>query len=59
MDLNSRRKILRTYNGKVIISENGEEGEENNKKNKLFSISIFFIEFSFYFEVLKHIVMNI
>ena len=28
-------------------------------RSKLFSISIFFIEFSFYFEVLKHIVMNI
>ena len=32
MDLNSRRKKLRPYNGKVIISENGEEGEENNNK---------------------------
>jgi len=32
MDLNSRRKTLRPYNGKVIISENGEEGEENNNK---------------------------
>ena len=27
--------------------------------SKLFSFSILFIEFSFYFEVLKHIVMNI
>ena len=25
-------KTLRPYNGKVIISENGEEGEENNKE---------------------------
>ena len=32
MDLNSRRKTLRPYNGKVIISEKGEEGEENNNK---------------------------
>ena len=32
MDPNSRRKTLRPYNGKVIISENGEEGEENNNK---------------------------
>ena len=32
MYLNSRRKKLRPYNGKVIISENGEEGEENNNK---------------------------
>ena len=32
MDPNSRRKTFRPYNGKVIISENGEEGEENNNK---------------------------
>ena len=32
MALNSRRKTLRPYNGKVIISENGQEGEENNNK---------------------------
>ena len=32
MDSNSRRKTLRPYNGKVIISENGEEGEEKNNK---------------------------
>ena len=32
MDPNSRRKSLRPYNGKVIISEKGEEGEENNNK---------------------------
>ena len=27
-----RRKTLRPYNGKVIISENGQEGEEKNNK---------------------------
>ena len=32
MDPNSRTKTLRPYNGKVIISGNGEEGEENNNQ---------------------------
>ena len=44
---------------KLLFQKMGKKVKKKIIRSKLFSISIFFIEFSFYFEVLKHIVMNI
>ena len=44
---------------KLLFQKMGKKVKKIIIRSKLFYISIFFIEFSFYFEVLKHIVMNI
>ena len=44
---------------KLLFQKMGKKVKKIIIRSKLFSISIFFIEVSFYFEVLKHIVMNI
>ena len=44
---------------KLLFQKMGKKVKKIIIRSKLFSISIFFIEFSFYFEVLKHMVMNI
>ena len=44
---------------KLLFQKMGKKVKKIIIRSKLFSISIFFIEFSFYFKVLKHIVMNI
>ena len=54
MDLNSSHIMV-----KLLFQKMGKKVKKIIIRSKLFSISIFFIEFSFYFEVLKLIVMNI
>ena len=44
---------------KLLFQKMGKKVKKIIIRSKLFSISNYFIEFSFYFEVLKHIVMNI
>ena len=44
---------------KLLFQKMGKKVKKIIIRSKLFSISILFIEFSFYFVVLKHIVMNI
>ena len=58
MDPNSRKKHLGHIMVKLLFQKMGKKVKKIIM-SKLFSISILFIEFSFYFEVLKHIVMNI
>ena len=44
---------------KLLFQKMGKKVKKIIIRSKLFSISNYFIGFSFYFEVLKHIVMNI
>ena len=56
------RTVEEKHLGHIMVKLLFQMGKKVKKiiiRSKLFSISIFFIEFSFYFEVLKHIVMNI